>query len=105
MRRPDCPACGLGRYEFLDTLLGTTTSTLCGRNAVQVVVRSNQKLDLAQVEAQLAPLAARLARNEYLLKAEINGYEFTVFPDNRAIIKGTDDESVAKTLYARYIGN
>jgi adenylyltransferase/sulfurtransferase len=43
-------------------------------------------------------------RNEFLLKARIDGYEFTVFPDNRAIIKGTEDEDLAKSLYARYIG-
>jgi adenylyltransferase/sulfurtransferase len=43
--------------------------------------------------------------NEYLLRGLIDGYEITVFPDARAIIKGTDDEQVARSVYARYIGN
>ena len=28
----------------------------------------------------------------------------TIFPDGRAIIKGTDDVGVARSLYARYVG-
>jgi adenylyltransferase/sulfurtransferase len=28
----------------------------------------------------------------------------TVFPDGRAIIKGTSDTGVARSLYARYVG-
>ena len=32
-------------------------------------------------------------------------YEMTLFPDGRAIIKGTTDPIAARTLYARYIGN
>jgi len=40
-----------------------------------------------------------------MIKAKIDEYEFTIFPDNRAIIKGTDDPDIAKSLYARYIGS
>ena len=104
MRQDDCPACGQRRFDFLDAEMGTTSSSLCGRNAVQVSVKSVRTLDLARVERQLASVADRLRRNEYMLKAQISGYEFTIFPDNRAIIQGTDDISLAKTLYARYIG-
>jgi adenylyltransferase/sulfurtransferase len=103
-RRPDCPACGARRFEFLDAQLGTTTAALCGRNAVQVVVAGSRPLDLAALAQQLAPVAGALTRNAYLLRAQIGDYEFTVFPDNRAIIKGTEDEDLAKSLYARYVG-
>ena len=72
---------------------------------MQVSVNSVGALDLARVEQQLAPVADRLKRNEFLVKAAIENYEFTIFPDNRAIIQGTDDISLAKTLYARYIGS
>jgi adenylyltransferase/sulfurtransferase len=103
-RRPDCPACGLRRFEFLSALVGATTAGLCGRDAVQVAIAGGGTLDLARLEQQMAPVARKLTRNEYLLRAQIDGYEFTVFPDNRAIIKGTEDEDQAKTLYAKYIG-
>ena len=52
----------------------------------------------------MSPVAGRVARNDFLLRAQIDGYEFTVFPDSRAIIKGTEDEDVAKGLYAKYLG-
>ncbi len=104
MRRPDCPACGERHFEFLDAQMGTTTAVLCGRNAVQVAVTGGARLDLAGLAQQLAPVATRVAHNDYLLRAQIDAYEFTVFPDNRAIIKGTADEDLAKTLFARYLG-
>lgn len=103
-RRPDCPACGLRRFDFLTAQMGATTASLCGRDAVQVAISGGGQLDLARLEQQMAPVARKLTRNDYLLRAQIDDYEFTVFPDNRAIIKGTEDEDLAKTLYAKYIG-
>ena len=105
MRNRECLTCGQRNFVYLDAKQGTTTSSLCGRNAVQVVVRGAHTIDLAQVEAQLEAVADGVARNDYLLRAHIDGFEFTVFPDNRAIIKGTDDEDLAKTLFAKYIGS
>ena len=104
LRDPDCPTCVHHHFTYLDAQRGTTTSTLCGRNAVQVVVKSDDRLALDRVAAHLAGVADTVAHNEFLLRATVDGYEFTVFPDNRAIIKGTADESVAKTLFAKYIG-
>ncbi len=104
-RQPDCPACGLGEYEYLDAALSEETATLCGRNAVQVrPLQRGGALDLAELGRRLAPLG-EVATNEYLLRAKLDGYEVTVFPDARAIIKGTDEPSVARTVYARYIGS
>lgn len=103
-RLPDCPVCVKHEFKFLDAQVGATSSSLCGRNAVQVSVTGGAPIDLARLEEQLRPIAAQVRRNDYLLKAQIDGYELTVFPDNRAIIKGTDDEETAKGLYARYIG-
>ncbi len=100
----DCPACGRHDYAFLDAHSGASAAALCGRNAVQVTVRGAPPLDLAQVERQLAPVADHMQRNDFLLRAQVAGYEFTIFPDNRAIIKGTEDVDAARSLYARYVG-
>lgn len=104
-RNPTCPTCGEKQYDFLEAKQGTTTSALCGRDAVQVAVSNGTPLDLARLEEQLQPVATKQVRNPYLLRAKIDEYEFTIFPDNRAIIKGVDDENIAKSLFARYIGN
>ncbi len=104
-RRTDCPVCGTQRtFAFLDAQMGTTSTSLCGRNAVQVSTSGGGRLDLAQIERAMQSVTSAVKRNDFLLKAQIDDYEFTVFPDNRAIIKGTDDEDLAKSLYARYIG-
>jgi molybdopterin-synthase adenylyltransferase len=105
-RQPDCPACGQHQYEFLDTLTGTHSTSLCGRNAVQVRANTGQhkiRLDFPLLAERLR-LVGEINYNEFLLHGHIDGYELTVFPDARAIIKGTDDEQVARSVYARYIG-
>lgn len=106
--RADCPACGQHDYEFLNAARGTQGITLCGRNAVQISVNRGTgaaaTLDLARLAETLHPLGAVRA-NAYLLKADIDGYHLTIFPDGRAIIAGASDPDVARTLYAKYVGN
>lgn len=103
-RQPDCPACGLHQYEFLDSLSGTISTSLCGRDAVQVRGgRRGEKISLPDLAERLRPVG-QVSINEFLLRFVIDGYELTIFPDARAIIKGTGDEQVARSVYARYIG-
>ena len=103
--RSDCPTCGGHRFEFLNAEAGSRITSLCGRDAVQVSVVGAPDVDLAALAERLrAANVGAIQANAYLLRAEIDGYEFTVFPDGRAIIKGTADEAVAATLYARYVG-
>ena len=42
--------------------------------------------------------------NDYMLRFRVDSYELTVFPDGRTIVKGTTDEALARSLYARYVG-
>lgn len=105
LRRPDCPACGQPTYEFLNAELGTRTVTLCGRNAVQVRVAGQHTLDLNELARRLRESGvSEVTVNPYLLRATLDGLEVTLFPDARAIIKGTEDERVARTIYAKYVG-
>jgi len=106
----DCPTCGEVRdYSWLEGRLGSASTVLCGRNAVQVSSpgsgpgTSRSALDLEQLEQQLVSLGT-VRRNPFLLRFQVDGYTFTIFPDGRAIIAGTEDVAVAKTLYARYLG-
>jgi adenylyltransferase/sulfurtransferase len=104
--RPDCPTCGHAEYRFLSAEAGARTTSLCGRDAVQVSMIGARGLDLGALANRLRVAGVGAIQcNPYLLRADIDGYEFTVFADGRAIIKGTSDEARASTLYARYIGN
>jgi adenylyltransferase/sulfurtransferase len=103
-RQPECPTCGQHTYEFLETLSGSHSTSLCGRNAVQVRAgRRGDRIDLAALAERLRPVG-QVNQNAFLLRFLVDDYELTIFPDARAIIKGTDDEQVARSLYARYIG-
>jgi adenylyltransferase/sulfurtransferase len=104
VRDETCPVCVQRSFAYLDAQAGAGSTSLCGRNAVQVTVAGAPRLDLAFVERQLAPVARRLQRNAWLVRATVDDYEFTIFADNRAIIKGTEDEALARSLYARYVG-
>src|SRR5438094_1555005 len=95
----DCPCCGRGRFEWLDGEHGAQTTSLCGRNAVQVSHRVAGKLDFDSMARDLGVLG-QVTFNKFMLKFDVDDYQFTVFPDGRAIIKGTEDPDKAKTLYA-----
>jgi molybdopterin-synthase adenylyltransferase len=98
---PDCPCCGARRFHYLEAA-ERPPLRLCGRNAVQVHERP-RPLDLAALRASLAPLG-EVRANEFALRFAVPPYEITVFADGRAIVKGTDDPGVARSLYARYVG-
>ena len=62
------------------------------------------KLDFESMSRDLAALG-KVSFNKFLLKFDVDSYQFTVFPDGRAIIKGTNDADKAKSLYAKYVGH
>lgn len=98
----DCPACAKGEFPHLEGQHRAPIS-LCGRNAVQIHERS-RPLDLGGLRARLEGLGTVRA-NEFALRFTTDGYDLTIFPDGRAIIKGTTDPGVARGLYARYVGS
>ena len=100
---PSCRACGARDFVHLEGG-GPTYVSLCGRNSVQIHQREPRKLDLAALQTRLARFGSVKA-NDFLLRCLLEPYELTVFPDGRAIIKGTQDPAVARGLYAKYIGS
>jgi adenylyltransferase/sulfurtransferase len=104
-RESDCPCCRHARFDYLEGREGSTTTVLCGRDAVQIRRATDGVLDLAALAAKLqAVAAAPIQQNSFLLRATIAGRDVTLFPDGRAIIQGSKDADEAKSFYARYIG-
>jgi adenylyltransferase/sulfurtransferase len=101
-RDPECPACVRREFAHL-TGAGRAPISLCGRNAVQIHERA-RPLDLASLAVRLSAIGPVRA-NEFALRFHVDRFELTVFPDGRAIIKGTTDTGVARSLYARYVGS
>ena len=101
-RHAECRACALRDFAYLAGE-AQPRITLCGRDSVQIHERT-RALDLGALEARLRPLVENVRQNDFLLRFRIAPFEMTVFADGRAILKGTRDPAVARSLYARYIG-
>jgi adenylyltransferase/sulfurtransferase len=100
--RPDCRTCG--RRDFVHLAgEGRPHITLCGRNSVQIH-EHDRPINLGDMSERLRPLGT-VRHNDFVLRFWKEPFEMTLFPDGRAIIKGTTDASVARTLYARYVGS
>ena len=100
-RDPECPTCARREFPYLEES-ARPPAVMCGRNAVQIA-GAERSLDLAELKRRLEPLGTVRA-NEFALRFQTGDYELTVFADGRAIIKGTADTGVARSLYARYVG-
>jgi len=100
--REDCPVCQ-GKYEFLDGKFGVKATSLCGQNAVQVLNTKVGEVSFKDLAAHLEAVG-KVAYNEFMLHFTVDSQEMVVFSDGRAIVKNTTDESLARGLYAKYIG-
>lgn len=100
-----CAGCLTGERPWLSGSQAARSAVLCGRNAVQVTPASAMQLSLTELEARFAG-SGTVARNPFLVKLITTDgeYQLTVFADGRAIIQGTEDPALARSLYARYVG-
>lgn len=101
-RNPSCRACVQREFTYLHGQAQPHV-TLCGRDSVQIHER-NRCLDLVELRRRLEGSSVSVRSNGFLLRLHVPPYEMTVFPDGRAVVKGTQDPALARTLYARYIG-
>ncbi len=101
--RADCPVCKQRQFAWLAGQQGSRAAVLCGRNAVQLT-QPGPGVPLDELARRLEGLG-RVTRNPFLLRLTVDGYELTLFPDGRAIVQGTDDPAVARTVYAKYVGS
>ncbi|MDX2132925.1 MAG: ThiF family adenylyltransferase [Planctomycetota bacterium] len=101
-RDPECETCVHGRFEFLDSAVADD-AVLCGQDSVQISPRSAGRIDLAAIARRLSPLG-EVRATPFMVRARIEGVEFTLFEDARAIVRGTRDAAKARATYAKYIG-
>ena len=103
--RGDCACCKRREFSYLAGKHARTAAALCGRNAVQINATGPSRVNFGALAQKLMPVTTgNVTRSEFMLRATVGAHELAVFADGRAIIKGTDDPDVARTLYAKYIG-
>jgi len=100
--RAGCRTCGERDFVHLAGE-GRPHITMCGRNSVQIHERA-RPIDFSEMKLRLQT-HGMVRHNEFVLKFWREPYEMTLFPDGRAIIKGTTDTGIARSLYAQYVGS
>jgi len=101
---PDCPTCGLGDFQTLNATASEFAAVLCGRDAVQISPTMPTQINFSKLAERLRA-AGEVKFNDYLLRFRTGDYELTIFQDARSIIRGTSEITIARSLYAKYIGN
>jgi molybdopterin/thiamine biosynthesis adenylyltransferase len=101
-KKKDCPACD-GKYEFLDGRFGIKATSLCGQNAVQILNSRIGSLSFEDLANRLRPLG-KVSYNEFMFSFSVDSQDMVIFRDGRAIVKNTNDETIAKGLYTKYVG-
>ena len=104
VRGEDCPCCSERKFDFLQARETAWVTSLCGRNTIQITPAHPATLALEKLAESLATVGTT-SFNGFLLELTVDGYEMVVFPDGRALVKGTTDEALARTLYAKYLGS
>ena len=100
--KPGCRCCGQRDFVHLRGESRPPIS-LCGRNSVQIHEK-HRPIDFREMESRLKA-HGQVRHNEFALRFFREPFEMTLFPDGRAIIKGTTDIGVARSLYARFVGS
>jgi adenylyltransferase/sulfurtransferase len=103
-RKTDCPACGLGKYDFLSGSHNRRMVRICGREMVHIHPAGKRFLNLQKI-AESLPEELHADFTDYLLKINAPEAEIYLFPDGRALVKGTSDLARAKAVYQRYISS
>lgn len=103
LKKENCPACGMGKFDFLEGKNISSVISICGSNSIQINPPTTKLLDLEKIVESLK-LYGTVIFNEYLVKFFYQNYEITIFRDGRAIVKGTSDPSTAKILYSKFLG-
>jgi molybdopterin/thiamine biosynthesis adenylyltransferase len=103
-RRPDCPCCGQRRFDYLEPAQRENTTSLCGRNTIQISPPDPMEIDLPALAERLRTIG-KVESNKFLLRFyATDDIRLVIFPDGRVLVQGTDDIVRARSLYAKYIG-
>ncbi len=103
-RNSNCKCCSELTFEYLSAVVTESVTILCGRNSVQITPAAEPEISLQDLGERLKKVGDVKLSPAHLI-FETQDVVLHVFKDGRAIVKGTDDETLAKSIYAKYIGN
>jgi len=102
-RAHDCEVCVKRQFALLERGDRLMTTSLCGRDVVQVVPPASFKLDFGLLRDTLSR-SLKVQENGHLVRFRADDHDMVVFPDGRAMVFGTADSKQALSLYGKYVG-
>jgi len=102
-REESCTCCGKHEYHYLSAKIQGMATPLCGSGSVQINPMRPMELSLAELARRLSELG-EVKQTRHMVRFRTGDKELSIFDDGRAIAHGVRDESEARALYARYIG-
>lgn len=102
-KNSECKCCVTSEFEFLEGEKSDIIS-LCGRNAIMITPVENSKINFIDLKEKLSKIGD-VEGDDQVLRFKLDNYKFTIFSNGRAIISGTNDENIARSLYSKYIGS
>ena len=103
IRDKRCRCCVEHKFDFLNAAKKEIITSLCGRNAIQITPAKSADISFKSLAERLKR-SGEVRFNNFILVFKERDKEISLFKDGRAIIKGTDDEKVARSLYTRFVG-
>jgi len=100
--KDNCTTCKGNNYEFLNCEAEDAVY-LCGKDSIQINPM-NSEVSMKSINNRLDAMGITIKSNSFYSKFTIEGIQFTLFYDGRAILKNTSDVNKAKTMYSKYIG-
>ncbi len=83
--------------------LRNDNANMRGRNAVQLIPGVKGDMDFEKLSHSISAFGP-VQFNDFLLKCSSPPYELTLFKDGRAIVKGTEESGLARSVYSKMVG-
>ena len=101
----DCPCCRQRQFEWLDGRMGSHTTTLCGRNAVQVAVAAPRAARLPRDGPATGRRSARCGTTRSCSGSPPKATSSPCSPTAGRSSRGPTTSTKARTLYAQFVGS
>ena len=102
-KNPDCECCGKHNYEFLNGAFKEDIVSICEKGAIQIIPVKPIKISFDELEKKLRSIG-KVENRKVILRFKIKNYELNIFQNGGAIILGTNDKKIAKSIYTKYVG-
>jgi adenylyltransferase/sulfurtransferase len=102
-KNPDCECCEKHHYDFLNGKFKEDVVSICENGAIQISPIKPIAISFDELEKKLRNVG-EVENRKIILRCKIKNYELNIFQNGRAIIMGTNDKNIAKSLYSKYVG-